>query len=346
MKKDITGAYKQPESKITTVKTQTTKKKLPKEVMDSCQEVKDWEAKILKPSGAQKVLEYADRPIKWVFDKIPIIASEAITSTIEGLFGLMLFTSYYTFSNKTVLRNIEKRTKKKIESREDVWKQSLPYLKDTASSYITENNIIAALEGGATGMGGAILIAVDIPALFGIAFRTIQQIGESFGFDMESVNEKRFVMSIIDLASGVPTAGKVQLILGNEALKNYAKKTAFKEMEEIAAIKMGQRAAEKVARGMLKAQGTRATKKAVAAMTSKIMRQVTKDGTKAVALTTARNTAKDAGVKLTKRKIGQLLPFIGAFIGAGFNFWFIWSIGETAYYSYLKRHLHERYGLC
>ena len=75
------------------------------------------------------------------------------------------------------------------------------------------------------------------------------------------------------------------------------------------------------------------------------MNEVSEDGAKALAITTARKTAEDAGANLTRKKILQLIPLLGSVVGAGFNFWFISHIGETAYYSYLKRHLNLRYGL-
>jgi hypothetical protein len=110
-------------------------------------------------------------------------------------------------------------------------------------------------------------------------------------------------------------------------------------------VKIGRKTAEEVAAQMLRAQGRRVTQRTLQTQTSKIMNEVSKDGAKALAITTARKTAEDAGANLTRKKLLQLIPLLGGVAGAGFNFWFISHIGETAYYSYLKRHLNLRYGL-
>ena len=326
-------------------KAKTARKRVPKAALESWREVKEWESRIINPPIHKKALDLAGKPFEWAFDKLPGKATDALTKTIEGLFGLLIFTSKFSFSNNRILRKIEKASEKSVRTRTDFWKMQLPHLKKVANYHINENNLIAALEGASCGLGGFTLIFADIPLLFGIAFRTIQQIGESFGFDTDTVQEKRFAMLMIDFSSTIPTAAKVRTMIGKQALKNYARKTALRKMEKTAAVKIGRKTAEEIAAQMLRVQGRRVTQRTLQTQTSKIMNEVSKDGAKALAITTARKTAEDAGANLTRKKLLQLIPLLGGVVGAGFNFWFISHIGETAYYSYLKRHLNLRYGL-
>ena len=193
------------------------------------------------------------------------------------------------------------------------------------------------------GLGGIALIAADIPLIFTITFRVIQQIGTVFNYQMDTVEEKQFIMKILDLGSGIQTATKVNSMLSKESLKKYAKTVTFKKMEQIAAAKLGKKGTEEIAKEILHSQSKRATKKAVEKMAKSISEDVAKNGTKAVAVTSARKTAKDVGQRLTRKKLLQLIPIAGGFIGAGFNFWFIKNISEAAYYAYLKRYVYDNY---
>ena len=50
-------------------------------------------------------------------------------------------------------------------------------------------------------MGGAMLIAADIPLLFTINLRLIQQIGAAYGFPMRGLSYRPLVLSIFNVAS-------------------------------------------------------------------------------------------------------------------------------------------------
>lgn len=292
------------------------------------EEVKIWENKLLSPNLLKKTGKIVGKPIEWIFNLMPTKIENVVVKSIEGLFGSLLFLSKFTYKNPTRITKSE---------------TDIQILKKNAAKYITENSIAASLQGFGCGIGGIALIAVDIPLIFGIAFRVIQQIGTAFNYDMDSPEEKKFIMQIIDLGSCIPTVGKLESMLGKESLKNYVKKTTFKHMEKIAATKLGKKSTEEIAKEILHSQGKRATKKAIEKMVNTITKDVSKSGTKAVVITSARKTAKDVGKRLTRKKLLQLIPLVGGFIGAGFNYWFVKSVAESAYYAYLKRYIYDNY---
>ncbi|MCH7926891.1 MAG: EcsC family protein [Candidatus Dadabacteria bacterium] len=57
-----------------------------------------------------------------------------------------------------------------------------------------------------------------------------------------------------------------------------------------------------------------------------------------------RNIAKAVGIRLTKAKLAQFIPYIGAVFGAGFNAYYTSKVCEAAYYLYRERFLAEKYG--
>lgn len=54
--------------------------------------------------------------------------------------------------------------------------------------------------------------------------------------------------------------------------------------------------------------------------------------------------AQALGIRLTKAKLAQIAPLVGAGVGGGFNAWYVAKVTETAYHLYRERFLIEKYG--
>ncbi|MDC0683126.1 EcsC family protein [Sorangium atrum] len=54
--------------------------------------------------------------------------------------------------------------------------------------------------------------------------------------------------------------------------------------------------------------------------------------------------AQALGIRLTKAKLAQIVPLVGAGVGAGFNAWYVANVTVTAYHLYRERFLIEKYG--
>ncbi|OQP05876.1 hypothetical protein B1690_10385 [Geobacillus sp. 46C-IIa] len=59
----------------------------------------------------------------------------------------------------------------------------------------------AQLQGAATGVGGALTLAVDIPALLGLALKTLQEIAIVYGYDPKEKEERVFVVKCLQFAA-------------------------------------------------------------------------------------------------------------------------------------------------
>ena len=174
-----------------------------------------------------------------------------------------------------------------------------------ARGYFGTNKVAAALEGAGCGLGGMALIAADIPLLFGIAFRAVQQIGSCYGFDMEDPEMTPVVMSVFNVGS---------------TASSTAKTAALMDMQ-VAAVAFGKnwtygRVAESTATG------------AVAVLL--------KERTK--------HLPKDIAHNITKRKLAQAIPLVGAAVGEGFNYWFLSNTIRVAYMAFREMYLARKYG--
>jgi hypothetical protein len=158
----------------------------------------------------------------------------------------------------------------------------------------------AAVEGAATGSAGVVGLAVDVPAMLTISLRAIHKIGVCYGFEVKTEKDHSFVLGVLSAASANTMAEKTaSLSLLQKINVTVAKATWKKIAEEAAKNKYGLEAL----------------------------------------IVAIRNLAKQLGINLTKRKVAQLIPVIGAGVGAAVNVAFINDVAWAARRMYQERWL-------
>lgn len=160
----------------------------------------------------------------------------------------------------------------------------------------------ATAEGGTAGFFGLAGMAVDIPALVTFSLRSIHKIGLCYGYETISHEDEKFVFSVLSAAGANTHAEKMSAITTMRAIQQMIMKTTWKKMAETASEKTFSKEA-----GVL----------AIKAL------------------------AKQLGINITKRKALQMIPFIGAGIGAAMNAQYINDICWAARRSFQKRWLDE-----
>lgn len=161
----------------------------------------------------------------------------------------------------------------------------------------------AAAEGGAAGAAGLVGLAADVPALFTVALRLIQQIGTCYGYDVSTEAEREYVLHILRTGSTGDLKAKLECLIG------------LKQIEEILLNVTWKKMGESYARGEI---------------------------SRLAALFGIKKFAKSLGIQVTKRKALQMVPVVGALVGASFNATFVNDIGRAAYMSYRRRWIAER----
>jgi uncharacterized protein (DUF697 family) len=152
-------------------------------------------------SLVSQALNWAMQPMDWVVKRIVSdeLVEQADAAVLQFL-SLLNDASEWTYDSTELLREVNRRGMK-VTSVEELRDQPIEQLDPIARSYTNENALLAAVEGGGTGLGGAVLIAADIPLLFGINMRLIQQIGSAYGFSMRGPAYRPLVLSIFNVAT-------------------------------------------------------------------------------------------------------------------------------------------------
>lgn len=152
-------------------------------------------------SVVTQAMDWVMRPIDWTVDRVaPPSVVERVSDRIEQFLSALNDASEWTYQADDILRAADERGLP-AERIGDLRSQPIDDLDALAQSQFRQNTLLAALEGGGAGLGGAILIAADVPLLFTINFRLIQQIGACYGFPMRGPTFRPLVLSIFNVAA-------------------------------------------------------------------------------------------------------------------------------------------------
>ena len=160
-----------------------------------------------------QAMNWAMQPMDWVVRRtVPADMVDQADKAVSDFLSLLNDASGWTYDPDEAL-DAARRHGVDVEKVVELRDHPLDKLDKLAKSYVSENAILAAVEGGGTGLGGALLIAADIPLLFTINLRLIQQIGAAYGFPVKGPEYRAIVLSIFNVAASSGKEAK------NEALR-------------------------------------------------------------------------------------------------------------------------------
>ncbi|MBL6988756.1 MAG: EcsC family protein [Bacteriovoracaceae bacterium] len=186
--------------------------------------------KVQEPSVLNKYLIPASLPFAWLIEKvIPIKVMNAI---VQGL-------------NSTGKWATDKSDIMKMSDIEDIGELKnfeMEFLDEMSKEMRKWSIGMATVEGAATGAGGALLLAVDVPAIIVLALRTIYKIGLCYGFEPTTVEDEEFVLMILATSGANTMSEKIAaltLIKGVE--KKIAKDLAVQKLANQLTTNMAKR---------------------------------------------------------------------------------------------------------
>jgi hypothetical protein len=267
-----------------------------------CEEIKDWRSTDGALSSIRKRIE--DTVSSAVSRVTPEEVRSAVTAALEGSVDVVRDGSRMTFRAESILK---KARSQGIEAQavSDLADASMEKVGTLSKRYFLSNKLAAGTEGGVCGFFGPWSAAVDLPLMFGVAFRGVQQVGTCYGFEMDDPDLRPVVLSVFNVGAGASSVAKTRLLVDvHIAAEAFARRWTYRKV------------AERTATG-------------TAAQT---LKQMTKGLPKKIAN------------KVTKQKLAQSLPFIGSVIGACVNYGFVGRTLRAARMTFRSLFLTRRYG--
>ena len=141
------------------------------------------------------------RPVDWAVENtLPAHLTDQVGDGVGKFLSFLNDASKWSVDYGGILTKASEQGIE-VSDIESLRHEPLESLDPLAKGYSSENAVLAALSGGGTGLGGIVFIAADIPILFTINFRLIQQIGATFGFPMSSPAYTPVVLSIFNASA-------------------------------------------------------------------------------------------------------------------------------------------------
>lgn len=234
---------------------------------------------------------------------VPDPVKQTVGQAVLGALELMKDAAYWTYRDADILR-VARSEGAAAKTTAGLADEELETLDRTARRMFKSNKMTAMLEGAGCGLGGWAFVAADVPALFAVSFRAVQQIGTCYGFDMRDPEMIHVVMRVFSAGTAVaPEIKAAALFDMHVAAMGLARGWTYKQVAEKA------RAGAAVA----------ALKKATEGLPRDIQKHV------------------------TKAKLAQAIPIAGAAVGGFFNYRFLSNTCRSAYMLFRELYLARKY---
>lgn len=185
----------------------------------------------------------------------------------------------------------------------DLRKKSLK-LSDTLAHKVCRRAVkMAVTEGAVTGLGGPVTMVIDIPIVVTLALRTIHKVGLCYGYEATNDYEEQFIFGVLSCASCNSIEEKTGALIALSSVK--------KSIEQLTLDTL----AAKAAQGRFSREGL---------------------------IMATRKLAHQLGMNISRRKVLQTIPAVGAVMGGAANGLYIKDVGVAARRSFQERWLVDK----
>ena len=154
-------------------------------------ELKEWEAEMIA-SEPTDFETYYDRSIENMFRMLPESTQQELFSKMDTwLFYLhsMIHESQFQLDARNRILTNARVFDENISTLKDLKELSIDQLAYIAEQQVARHRMYSLIQGGFSAVNGGVVLAADLPAQMVINLRSIQLIGISYGFEMNTPYE-------------------------------------------------------------------------------------------------------------------------------------------------------------
>jgi len=255
--------------------------------------IQEWKTE--EPSVISKSLGTVFTPVSWLTQKL--IPEKAIRAAI--------YAAMKTADKLSDRGDIKKAGN--VSQIQELLNKELQVLDKLAGNVHHWAIGLATTSGIATGFGGALTLAADIPATVTLALRTIHKIGLCYGYESKTDEDRLFILAVLAIPSANSIGDKMIALNTLRAVRTNPERSLKPPPDGDAELIPD--------------------------------KPLTKKDTD-IGID---HLAKAIGLNLTKRKILQLIPAVGAIVGGSVNGWYLKDVGWSARRAYQEKWLGDKY---
>lgn len=167
------------------------------------EEIHEWERHYFTYEASDFERTY-DKWLQMSLEQLGEKKQEKLLSSIDNilfhLHALIQNTRYHEEARNRLILQAQVFNEE-IYTIDDLKKLSIEQVNFIASQQVAKQRLLAFGQGGISGMGGMLLLGIDIPALLVINLRAIQLIGLSYGYDTKKPFEMMIALKLFHAAS-------------------------------------------------------------------------------------------------------------------------------------------------
>lgn len=217
--------------------------------LEALQESLDWFHR--PPGGLSRLLGLLERPMEAAWQKVPQSARDSTAQAIHSAMQTLLETTGRSLAFQPLLDALCAAAGREISGPGQIRLMDLGALDRVSRRTVEAHRRAAAVEGGVSGFAGLPGLLLDVPALYALIFRMIQEISFLFGFPVESLPEKAHILKVVDLGHQTGLEARRQGLEELQAVQGSLHAgVAGREMEKQVLLRGLGTLAEKMATGL------------------------------------------------------------------------------------------------
>ena len=172
-----------------------------------------------RPSSRfQKVVSKVSRPLDKVLKASPESFQKSITNAIHSVLKTVAEGAEAGFSEQELVDQLCGRLGLELNPWDRIFHSDFRTLDEIVVKRIRASKKLAIVQGGVTGLTGLPGLLADIPSLYFLLFRTVNQVATCFGHPAHSPTERRYLLQVVNVG---------------HHLEEHDLRCAFGELEEI-----------------------------------------------------------------------------------------------------------------
>lgn len=216
---------------------------------DELEILKQTEAWIERPQGlVGKALGFLGKPLDMAYDRVPSGVKESIGQGIYGVLSKVANLSEGHVRPQDIFDKLSLEAGLDVTRVDQVSRLPIQALDKIARKVMNAHRATALVEGGATGAAGLPGLVADIPALYYLVFRCVQEVSLCYGFAPDAAGEMDHIFKVVDVGHYLESEKKRKGMLEIERLQDMiATNAPLKDVERTMIAKTLQTLARQLA---------------------------------------------------------------------------------------------------